>query len=161
MHPLFTLARESVSAWIDDYAPSMGAALAYYTLFSLAPLFVIVTAAAGMIFGRDAVEGAMVSQLAGVVGEQPAAALQALVASASTSDAGGAASILSTPCRPSRRGDAAPGRGSSAAGRRHPDPGSRTGRTRRTSPAPASPNREPGGSRRGYRGSRPRHIHRG
>ena len=95
MHRLFTLARESVSAWIDDYAPSMGAALAYYTLFSLAPLFVIVTAAAGMIFGRDAVEGAMVSQLAGVVGEQPAAALQALVASASTSDAGGAASILS------------------------------------------------------------------
>jgi len=95
MHRLFTLARESVSAWIDDYAPSMGAALAYYALFSLAPLFVIVTAAAGMIFGRDAVEGAMVSQLAGVVGEQPAAALQALVASASTSDAGGAASILS------------------------------------------------------------------
>ena len=44
MQQLFTLAREAVSAWIDDYAPSMGAALAYYTLFSLAPLLVIVTA---------------------------------------------------------------------------------------------------------------------
>ena len=83
MHRLFTLARESVSAWIDDYAPSMGAALAYYTLFSLAPLFVIVTAAAGMIFGLE------FTPRPGYL------ALQALVASASTSDAGGAASILS------------------------------------------------------------------
>jgi membrane protein len=95
MQPLFRLAREAVSAWIDDYAPSMGAALAYYTLFSLAPLLIIVTAAAGFFFGRDAIEGAIVGQLAVLVGEQPAAALQALVASASSSDAGGAASILS------------------------------------------------------------------
>jgi membrane protein len=95
MEHLFTLAKETVSAWIDDYAPSMGAALAYYTVFSLAPLLVIVTAIAGAIFGRAAVEGAMIGQLAGLIGEQPAAALQALVASASTSNAGGTASILS------------------------------------------------------------------
>ena len=73
MHRLFTLARESVSAWIDDYAPSMGAALAYYTLFSLAPLFVIVTAAAGMIFGRDAVEVAQRGRDLGDHGEELAA----------------------------------------------------------------------------------------
>ena len=95
MEHLFTLAKEAVSAWIDDYAPSMGAALAYYTVFSLAPLLVIVTAIAGAIFGRAAVEGAMIGQLAGLIGEQPAAALQALVVSASTSNAGGTASILS------------------------------------------------------------------
>ena len=38
----FVLARKAVVAWIDDYAPSMGAAIAYYTMFSLAPLLVIV-----------------------------------------------------------------------------------------------------------------------
>lgn len=95
MQPMFDLAKETVSAWIDDYAPSMGAALAYYTLFSLAPLLVIVTAIAGVMFGRAALEGAMMGQLAGMIGEQPAAALQALVASAGTSNATGTASILS------------------------------------------------------------------
>ena len=44
-------------AWVDDLAPSMGAAISYYTMFSLAPLLVIVIAVAGAIFGRDAVQG--------------------------------------------------------------------------------------------------------
>ena len=48
------MARESVSAWIDDYAPSMGAAIAYYTVFSIAPLLVIVIAIAGIVFGAEA-----------------------------------------------------------------------------------------------------------
>src|SRR5262245_14248362 len=39
---LFTLCRKAVMAWIDDFAPSMGAAISYYTIFSLAPLLVIV-----------------------------------------------------------------------------------------------------------------------
>ena len=50
------LAKESVSAWIDDYAPSMGAALSYYTVFSLAPLLVIVIAVAGLVFGAEAAQ---------------------------------------------------------------------------------------------------------
>ena len=44
---LWQLAKKSLSAWIDDYAPSMGAALAYYTLFSLAPLLLLVISVAG------------------------------------------------------------------------------------------------------------------
>ena len=48
---LFDLCRKAVMAWIDDYAPSMGAALAYYTLFSIAPLLVIVIAIAGFVLG--------------------------------------------------------------------------------------------------------------
>ena len=46
-----TLARSATSSWLDDYAPSMGAALSYYTVFSLAPLLLIVVSVAGLVFG--------------------------------------------------------------------------------------------------------------
>jgi membrane protein len=59
-------------AWIDDYAPSMGAAISYYTVFSLAPLLVIVIAIAGAVFGREAVQGQISAQLSGLVGAQGA-----------------------------------------------------------------------------------------
>jgi len=45
------LAKAAASAWSDDYAPSMGAALSYYSVFSMAPLLVIVIAIAGLVFG--------------------------------------------------------------------------------------------------------------
>ena len=48
------LVKDSVAAWKSDYAPSMGAALSYYTIFSIAPLLVIVIAIAGLVFGADA-----------------------------------------------------------------------------------------------------------
>ena len=59
------LGKKAVMAWIDDFAPSMGAAISYYTVFSLAPLLVIVIAVAGAIFGREAVTGQITEQLAG------------------------------------------------------------------------------------------------
>jgi len=79
----FDLARKSVSAWSDDYAPSMGAAIAYYTVFSLAPLLLIVIAVAGAVFGRDAVQGEIVAQLQGLIGHDGALAIQGLIKSAS------------------------------------------------------------------------------
>ena len=57
MRRLWHLVKDSVSAWIDDYAPSMGAALSYYTLFSIAPLLLIVVAIAGLVFGPEAARG--------------------------------------------------------------------------------------------------------
>ena len=57
---LFDLCRRAVMAWIDDFAPSMGAAISYYTVFSLAPLLIIVIAVAGAVFGREAVQGEIV-----------------------------------------------------------------------------------------------------
>ena len=51
---LWQLARKSIMAWSEDYASSMGAALAYYTLFSLAPLLLLVISIAGVVFGADA-----------------------------------------------------------------------------------------------------------
>jgi membrane protein len=76
------LCKKSVVAWNDDFAPSMGAAISYYTAFSLAPLLVIVIAVAGLVFGEDAVRGTVQAQIAGLVGKDGAAAVQGLIASA-------------------------------------------------------------------------------
>ncbi len=67
---LFDLCRKAVMAWVDDYAPSMGAAISYYTIFSLAPLLVIVIAIAGALFGREAAQGQIVAQVSGLVGQR-------------------------------------------------------------------------------------------
>ena len=75
------LLRDAASAWIDDYAPSMGAALAFYTLFSIAPLLLIVISVAGLVFGEDAARGAILGQLSGLLGPQSAAAVESILAS--------------------------------------------------------------------------------
>ena len=92
---LFDLCLKSVNAWIDDFAPSMGAAIAYYTVFSLAPLLVIVIAVAGAVFGQEAVHGEIAEQLAGLIGRDGALAVQSLVRSASEPDRGLIAGTLS------------------------------------------------------------------
>jgi YihY family inner membrane protein len=69
-------------AWLDDYATSMGAALSYYTLFSLAPLLIIVIAVAGMVFGEQAAQGEIVSQLRGIMGVDGALAVEGLLKAA-------------------------------------------------------------------------------
>ena len=92
---LWQLGRESVTAWSDDYASSMGAALAYYTLFSLAPLLLLVIAVAGMVFGAEAARGQIVGQLSGLIGKEGAVAVEALLKSASEPAKGAVASIVS------------------------------------------------------------------
>jgi membrane protein len=67
-------------SWLDDYAPSMGAALAYYTLFSLAPLLLIVISVAGLVFGEDAARGEIAHQLSALMGDAGAKAVQDLLA---------------------------------------------------------------------------------
>lgn len=80
---LLTLCQKAFQAWSDDYAPSMGAAISYYTMFSLAPLLVIVIAVAGYLFGENAVRGEIVGQLSELMGPDAAAGVQALLANAS------------------------------------------------------------------------------
>src|SRR3954471_19206759 len=77
------LVKDSAFGWKADYAASMGAALSYYTIFSIAPLLVIVIAIAGLAFGEAAARGAIFEQLRGMVGDSGAAAVQGLVGSAS------------------------------------------------------------------------------
>ena len=84
----------AANAWIDDYAPSMGAALSYYTLFSLAPLLVLIIAIAGMVFGQDAAQGAIIAQLQGIMGEEGATAVQGLLQAAREPSTGTVASIV-------------------------------------------------------------------
>jgi len=76
------LFKEAGSAWAEDKVPRLSAALAYYTFFSLAPLLVIVIAIAGTLFGAEAIRGKLDDQIAGLVGQQSAIAIQDLVKNA-------------------------------------------------------------------------------
>jgi membrane protein len=77
----FSLFKGAVSGWIDDYAPSMGAALSYYAVFSIGPLLLIVISVAGLVFGEDAARGEIFSQLRGLMGDGAARAVEALLES--------------------------------------------------------------------------------
>lgn len=92
---LFQLFVKAGKSWSDDFAPSMGAAISYYTVFSLAPLLIIVIAMAGAVFGREAVQGQIVAQLTGLIGPQGASVVQGVVANASDTDKGLLAGLIS------------------------------------------------------------------
>jgi membrane protein len=88
------LVKTTLGAWSDDYAPSMGAALSYYTLFSLAPMLIIVIAVAGLIFGQDAARGEIVNQLGGLMGTESASAIESLLKSANRPSEGIIATVI-------------------------------------------------------------------
>jgi membrane protein len=95
---LWIVVNASLASWIDHRADSKGAALAFYTLFSMTPILVLAIALAGYVFGAEAAQGAIVTQVQGLVGPNGAQAIQALLA-ASRDPASGliatfAASIL-------------------------------------------------------------------
>jgi len=73
---------ESLKSWVDHRASSKGAALAFYTLFSMTPILVLAIAVAGYFFGAEAAQGEIVAQLQGLVGPNGAQVIQALLASA-------------------------------------------------------------------------------
>jgi membrane protein len=94
---LSSFLREVYSRWSSDRALTHGAALAYYTLFSLAPLLVLVIAIAGLAFGRAAAEGEIVGQMTDLVGADGARMIQGMIARASAPATGlvaGAVSLL-------------------------------------------------------------------
>ncbi len=90
---MLSLFRQAILAWLDDYAPSMGAALSYYTLFSIAPLLLIVTALAGMVFGDAAARGEIFGQLRDLMGDEGAAAVEKLLQSADRPQGGVVATV--------------------------------------------------------------------
>src|SRR5690349_1063771 len=89
---MFGLVKDSVNSWSADYCPSMGAAISYYTLFSIAPLLLIVIAVAGLVFGDDAARGEIFGQLRGLLGDEGAKAVEGMLQAADRPGAG----ILST-----------------------------------------------------------------
>jgi membrane protein len=90
----WALIKDTVSGFIEHEDLTRGAAIAYYTIFSIAPLLIIVIAIAGLAFGRDAAEGAIVGQLSELIGTQSAEILQSMIQSASHQGAGILATII-------------------------------------------------------------------
>ena len=86
----------AISAWLADGAPRLGASLAYYTLFSLAPILLVVIAIAGFAFGEDAVRGQIVAELDHLVGPEGAKAVQTLLQGARRESGGTLATVLGT-----------------------------------------------------------------
>jgi len=89
------LAKSATFAWVDDYAASMGAALSYYSVFSMAPLLLIVISIAGLIFGQDAARGEVFAQLKGLLGSDSAKAVEDTLLSLSKPAHGITATVIS------------------------------------------------------------------
>ena len=87
--------KTSVSNWVEDFAPSMGAALSYYTVFSIAPLLVIVIAVAALVFGQSEAQTAILDQIRGFVGPEGASAIESMLVSAQKPKEGAISSALS------------------------------------------------------------------
>ena len=86
--------KATVLSFIDDEALSRGAAIAFYTATSIAPVLLIVVAIAGLVFGQHAAQNSISSELGGLMGQQTADVLQAAVASAANTSAGLLATII-------------------------------------------------------------------
>lgn len=88
--------RCAVTEWLSHRASSKGAALAFYTLFSLAPILVLVIAIAGFFYGTDAAQGQLLDELRGLVGQQGAETIQAILAGARNKESGKLATLVAT-----------------------------------------------------------------
>jgi membrane protein len=93
---MLSLLKQTASEWMEDDAPTLGAALAYYTVFSLAPLMTIAIAIAGFFFGKEAAQGQIFDELRVLLGEEGGKAVEEMVQSASAQPTAGiVATIIS------------------------------------------------------------------
>jgi membrane protein len=90
----WALLKKAASDWRRDNAARLGAALSYYTLFSVAPLLIIAIAVAGLAFGREAAQGQIVGELQGLIGEAGARAVQDMVEASRRPEAGILATLI-------------------------------------------------------------------
>ncbi len=94
-HRVIAFLHEIYDQWQKDNALSHGAALAYYTLFSMAPLLMLIIAIAGFVLGRAAAQGELVGHIAGVIGPDAARTVEGMIASVSAPKSGLIASAIS------------------------------------------------------------------
>lgn len=94
MRKWWGILKSAAIGYNDDNALSRGAAIAYYTIVSIAPVLVIVIAIAGLVFGADAARGAIVDQISGLMGKQGAEAIQSMIQGASNRKSGIIATIV-------------------------------------------------------------------
>ncbi len=91
---IITMIKETFEDWTEDKASRLGAALAYYTIFSIGPILVVVMAIAGLAFGGQAAQGKITDTLQGVLGKDSAALIQGMIQSANKPAAGIIATII-------------------------------------------------------------------
>jgi membrane protein len=94
VRPVWGVLKRAAVKWNRDDCLMLGAALAYYTIFSLAPILVIAIAVAGALFGARAAQGEIVGQIRTLVGDEGAIAIQSLIESASRQEAGALATFI-------------------------------------------------------------------
>jgi membrane protein len=91
---LFGVFKQAAADWSEDKASRLAAALAYYTIFSIAPLLLIAIAVAGMVFGEEAARGQIVGQIQELIGPQGAEAIQGMIANAGQNKGQGTVATL-------------------------------------------------------------------
>ncbi|BAZ30200.1 putative ribonuclease BN [Cylindrospermum sp. NIES-4074] len=95
LQKIWQLLQETFKEWSDDKASRLAAALAYYTIFSIAPLLIIIIAVVGSVFGEEAARGEIVRQIQGLVGRDGAEFIELAIKNASQPQTGRIASIIS------------------------------------------------------------------
>jgi membrane protein len=95
MATFLALLREAALAWWDDDVPRMAAAVAFYTLFSLAPLVIVAIMIAGVVFGEAAAAGQLAERIEGIVGSTAGQVIEAAIANAHRPNTGGLATLVS------------------------------------------------------------------
>jgi membrane protein len=91
---LGTIFKRALGGWWNDDVPRLGASLAYYTLFSLAPILVVAIAMGGFIFGAEAVRGEIVGQIQGLLGHDGAQAVQSMLEGAAKPSSSTTATVV-------------------------------------------------------------------
>jgi membrane protein len=86
---LWVVLRKSFSAWMDDEAPQLGAALAFYTILSLAPLLILIVGIAATFFGDSKAQGQIIGQVSGLIGQEGADAIRVVIEHAAQKSASG------------------------------------------------------------------------
>jgi membrane protein len=92
----FSLLKKTFLGFIEDNAFKLSASLSYYTVFSLAPLLIIIISLAGAFFGREAVQGKVYNQLKGLIGSEPAIQVQEIIKNIQQTDQGAVGAIIGT-----------------------------------------------------------------
>jgi membrane protein len=95
MNSFWILAKGTYRQWSDNHTSTLAAALAYFMIFSLAPLLIIAVVVAGLVYGRDEARGTLVAQIGDVVGEEGAAQIETMLQEAQDTQEGTLATILS------------------------------------------------------------------
>lgn len=91
---IWQVLKDASKGFIEDKVPKLSASLAYYTVFSMGPLLIMIIFISGIFWGREAIEGSIYTQMNGFVGEDAAKQIQEIVKNASLSDKGTFAAII-------------------------------------------------------------------